>query len=78
MIVKLSKSFLGRVRPQTEADSEIQPKLERQAPTCGNAMLPAGVFLVTSFWHSDRQSNGNIFFQCHFFKSLFKAITYPK
>jgi hypothetical protein len=38
---KLSKSFLGRVRPQTKADSELQLKLQRQAPTCGYTMLCA-------------------------------------
>ena len=43
MIIKLSKRFLERVKPQTEADSEIQPKLQRQAPTCGNAMLAAAL-----------------------------------
>jgi hypothetical protein len=39
VIIKVSKSFLERVRPQTKADSDLQPKLQRQAPTCGNAML---------------------------------------
>ena len=39
MIIKLPKTFLERVRPQTEADSELRPKLQRQAPTCGNALL---------------------------------------
>jgi len=43
MIMKLMKSFLERVRPQTEADSELQPKLQRQAHTCGNALLAAGI-----------------------------------
>ena len=43
VIIKLSKSFLGRVRPQTRADSELQLKLQRQAHTCGNALLVAGI-----------------------------------
>jgi hypothetical protein len=41
MIVKLSKCFLERVKPQTKADSELQLKLQRQAHTCGNALLHA-------------------------------------
>ena len=44
VIIKLSKSFLGRVRPQTKADSELQLKLQRQAHTCGNALLAAELF----------------------------------
>jgi len=41
MIIKLSKSFLGRVRPQTEADSEIQPKLQHQhATNQSNLIIP--------------------------------------
>ena len=44
VIIKLSKRFLERVRPKTEADSEMQPKLERQAHTCGNAKLAEVLF----------------------------------
>ena len=45
MIIKLSKKLLERVRPQTEADSKLQLKLQRQAPTCGNAMLAEVLFI---------------------------------
>jgi hypothetical protein len=48
LIMKLMKSFLERVRPQTEADSELQLKLQRQAHTCGNALLAAAVLLGLS------------------------------
>ena len=44
VIIKLSKRFLERVRPQTEVDSKIQPKLQRQARTCGNAKLYTVLF----------------------------------
>ena len=45
-IIKLPKCFLERVKPQTKADSELQLKLQRQAHTCGNALLAAGLFLT--------------------------------
>jgi hypothetical protein len=48
VIIKLSKRFLERVRPKTEADSEMQPKLERQAHTCGNAKLYTGFLFFNS------------------------------
>jgi len=34
MNIKLSKSFLERVKHQTEADSDLQLKLQRQAMQC--------------------------------------------
>ena len=36
---KIIEKLLRKSRPQTEADSDLQLKLQRQAPTCGNAML---------------------------------------
>ena len=45
MIIKLPKTFLERVKTQTEADRELQLKLQRQAPTCGNALLAAGIHI---------------------------------
>ena len=42
MIIRLSKCFLERVRPQAKADDEQQLKLQCQAHTCGNALLYTG------------------------------------
>jgi len=38
---KIIEIFLRMSQPQTKADSDLQPKLQRQALTCGNAMLAA-------------------------------------
>jgi hypothetical protein len=46
VIIKLSKCFLERVRPQTKADSKLQLKSQRQAHTCGNALLAAGIHIL--------------------------------
>jgi hypothetical protein len=41
MMMKLPKRLLERVKPQTKADSELNPTLQCPAPTCGNALLAA-------------------------------------
>jgi len=41
---KIIEMFLERVKPQTKADRELQLKLQRQAHTCGNALLAAVLF----------------------------------
>ena len=46
MIIKLPKSYLERVPPQTKADSDLQPKLVCPAPYFGNALLVAGILLT--------------------------------
>ena len=45
-MIKLSKNYLERVRPQTEADIELQLKLQGPAPTFGNALLAEVLILV--------------------------------
>ena len=54
MIIKLPKSFLERVQPQTKADSELQPKLVCPAPYFANALLAAvllpGLFLLKALF----------------------------
>jgi hypothetical protein len=47
MMMKLPKRLLERVKPQTKADSELNPTLQRPAPTCGNALLAAVVYRRT-------------------------------
>jgi len=50
MNIKLPKSSLERVQPQTKADSELQPKLVCPALTFGNALLAAGrIFRLNLF-----------------------------
>jgi hypothetical protein len=49
MMMKLTKRLLEKVKPQTKADSELNPTLQCPAPTCGNALLCVRFFSVTGF-----------------------------
>ena len=43
-MLKLLKRCSGRIRPQTRDHRELQPKFQRPAPTCSNAMLQDAIY----------------------------------
>jgi hypothetical protein len=50
MIIKLPKNFLERVQPQTQADSELQLKLQGPAPYFANELIAAGFYAIKTIF----------------------------
>jgi hypothetical protein len=89
MMMKLPKKLLEIVKPQTKADSELNPTLQCPAPTCGNALLAVGFFVrmqtlrgvepsLQSLKDSCRPLDSILLFQSPVLQSFLLLQGYPK